>query len=366
MKVKINYDKCLVNLANSFRQYFSLPIYHSTLKEVDEILNEKQPETIILFLFDGMGTKVLEKNMPDDSYFRKHQFMEIDSVYPPTTTAATTSLRSGLTPMEHGFMGWNTYLSELNKTMTLFLYKEKGKKIIDQEYQEYRKTFEPIKSAVEIREKTPYFGCEITPFDDYVYENVDQMFDMVYKYATKEGKKFIYAYDVEPDSSMHHLGVTHPHIQEIILDREKRIQELVNQLENTLIFIVADHGLIDVENIYLSDYSELEEMLERIPSLEQRTIAFKIKEGKKEEFQKKFNEQLGHAFTLYSKEEVMKNHLFGDGCANVNFEKALGDFLAISKDKAALISDYDMAFKAQHAGNLDDEIKVSLIMIDKT
>ena len=125
MDFKVNYNECLVNLANSIRKYYGLKTHHSTLSYVDDILEERKPETVILFLFDGMGSKMLERIMPEDSYFRKHMIKEITSVYPPTTTAATTSVRTGLTPMEHGFMGWNTYLKQLNKTITLFLYGEK-------------------------------------------------------------------------------------------------------------------------------------------------------------------------------------------------------------------------------------------------
>ena len=37
-----------------------------------------------------------------------------------------------------------------------------------------------------------------------------------------------------------------------------------DKVKDTIIFVVADHGLINVENIHLSDYPHLEEMLERI------------------------------------------------------------------------------------------------------
>ena len=193
MEFKVNYQECLVNLANSIRKYYGLPLHHASLSYIDELLEKKKPQTVLLFLFDGMGTRNLEKIMPEDSFFRKNIYKEITSVYPPTTTAATTSVRTGMTPMEHGFMGWNTYIEELDKTITLFLYGEKGGKGPLPAYQELRKTFDPRKLAVEIREETEYFGCEITPFDDYTYKGVDQMFEMVKHYATQEGKKFISA-----------------------------------------------------------------------------------------------------------------------------------------------------------------------------
>ena len=365
MNFKVNYNECLVNLANSIRKYYGLKTHHSTLSYVDKILETKKPETVILFLFDGMGSRNLEKIMPEDSYFRKHMIKEITSVYPPTTTAATTSVRTGMTPMEHGFMGWNTYIEELDKTITLFLYGEKGGKGPLPEYLELRKTFDPRKLGVEIREETEYFGCEITPFDDYTYKGIDQCFEMVKHYAKKEGKKFIYAYDTEPDASMHRNGVNDPKIKEILEDREKRIQDLVSELENTIVFVVADHGLINVENIHLSDYPTLVNMLERTPSIEQRSCSFKVKEEFKEQFKIEFNQHLGKYFTLLSKEEIMKLKLFGDGIPNPNYEAAIGDYIAIATNSnKTIIGEHDWPLASQHAGLLDDEVYVPLIMLE--
>ena len=37
-----NYNKCLTNVANSILKYYDLKTYHSTLKELDDILEEKR------------------------------------------------------------------------------------------------------------------------------------------------------------------------------------------------------------------------------------------------------------------------------------------------------------------------------------
>ena len=43
-----NYNKCLTNVANSILKYYDLKTYHSTLKELDDILEEKRYKNIIL------------------------------------------------------------------------------------------------------------------------------------------------------------------------------------------------------------------------------------------------------------------------------------------------------------------------------
>ena len=51
---------------------------------------------------------------------------EITTVFPATTTAATTSIATGLNPVEHGWLGWNMYIEPIDETITLFRNCEKG------------------------------------------------------------------------------------------------------------------------------------------------------------------------------------------------------------------------------------------------
>ena len=65
-------------------------------------------------------------------------------------------------------------------------------------------------------------------------------------------------------------------------------------------------------------------------------------------------------------DEARKNSLFGDGKENVLFRDALGDFIAINEtnNKCLTYSNWTH-FKSNHAGYMDDEILVPLIIIDK-
>lgn len=45
---------------------------------------------------------------------------EISSVTPSSTTASTTSMLSGLTPVEHGWLGWDLYIKPEEKIVTMF------------------------------------------------------------------------------------------------------------------------------------------------------------------------------------------------------------------------------------------------------
>ncbi len=368
MIVKNNYDECLTNIACSVRKYFNLPYKHKTFKYIDEILEKKQPKNIVIILYDGMGSRILDRVLDRNSFLIKNKYKEITSVFPATTTAATTSIRTGYNPVEHGWLGWDTYINALEKTITLFRETEKGKDKPCRQFLEYKEKFKPHFIADEVNEKGN-IAKEIFPFkieNGIVYNDLDDMLNKIKIETDKEGKKFIYAYDPEPDHTMHEYGSDSKEVKVLIEERNQKTEELVNKLKDTLVIILADHGHIKVDNIFLKDYPKILQMQERTISLEQRTISFKIKEKYKDIFPKKFEEKFGKWFKLYEKEDVIKSKLFGDGKESPIFKDAIGDFIAIAENSnKTIISEGDDILLSQHAGYTDDEIYVPLIIIEK-
>lgn len=116
----INYKNCLTNLANSILKYFDIKTYHETLEILDKVLKENNSKNVVVILYDGLGARIIDKVLGEKNFFNDNKLCEIDSVFPSTTTAATTTVMSGLNPSEHGWIGWNVYLKEIDKTVTLF------------------------------------------------------------------------------------------------------------------------------------------------------------------------------------------------------------------------------------------------------
>lgn len=98
------YEKSITNLSSSILKYFNVTPKHETIKEIDEILSKNNKKNIVTILLDGLGSKVLEENLQKEDFLNKHKIMDINSVLPSTTVASTTSLLSGLNPIEHGWL----------------------------------------------------------------------------------------------------------------------------------------------------------------------------------------------------------------------------------------------------------------------
>lgn len=368
MLVKNNYNECITNLACSIRKYFDLDYKHNTLSYVDKLLEEKQPKNVVVMLFDGMGSRILDRTLNKNDFFMKNKEKEITTVFPSTTTAATYSMMNGLNPVEHGYLGWYSYIEPIDEVIMLFIGINKDTQEISEKYPEVRQKYFVNKTITdEINEKGKYKSRILFPFGEDKYNDLDDMLSIIKNECNSEGKKYIYAYDNEPDHTMHELGPDSDEVKALIKTRNKKVEYLCKELKDTIVFVIADHGHIKVDNIFLKNYPDIMEMLERTTSIEQRAISFKIKDDMHQKFEKKFEELFGEYFNLYTKDEIIESKLFGDGEENPLFRSALGDYIAIAEtSNKTLLTDGDEELFSQHAGYTDDEIYIPLIVIDKT
>ena len=72
----------------------------------------------------------MEWDLDQDSFLIKNRIKPITTVFPATTVAATTSMMTGLNPVETGMLGWDMYYKDIDKTITVFMNSEKGDMII--------------------------------------------------------------------------------------------------------------------------------------------------------------------------------------------------------------------------------------------
>ena len=368
MIVRNNYNECLTNLACSIRKYFDLEYHHNTLSYIDKILEMKKPKNVVTILCDGMGSKIIDTVLDENSFLIKNKLKDITTVFPATTVAATSSMMTGLNPVESGMLGWDMYFKEIDKTITTFLNSEKGDLECTplQEAINYKEKYMKTKSIMdEINEKTKYRGYTLFPFGEKAYQDLDDMFNIIENKCQDEGKKYIYAYSTEPDSIMHQLGTDSLEAKQIIMNLNNKIQKLSSNVTDTIIFVVADHGHKNIINIDLNDYPDVVECLLRNTSIEPRAVNFFIKDNMKDKFVLLFNKYFGKDFELYTKDDIINSKLFGDGEENEIFRDSLGDYLAIAVSDKSLLYIGSEKLKSHHAGYTDDEIFVPLIIIDK-
>ena len=367
MKLKNNYNECLTNLACSISKYFGVSYKHNTLDYIDTLLEEKKPKNVVTILLDGMGNSLLDKHLTKDSFFIKNRIKSISTVFPATTVAATTSMRTGLNPCETGMLGWTMYFDECDDTIVTYtksLKCDENNKVL-QSAIEYMDKYLTQKEVTDlINEETTFKGYKVVPYDDEKYIDLDDMFNKIENICNNNEKKYIYSYCDEPDYTLHDLGTNNSEIKDIIINMQDRVYKLAQKINDTIIFVVADHGHLEAENIFLENYQDFLNCLEELPSIEPRATAFFVKNNMKKTFEYLFEKYVGKYFYLFTKSEIINMKLFGDGEENKKFRSELGDYIAISYTKKAFIYKGDYPLISQHSGYSDEEVFVPLIVID--
>ncbi len=374
------YNKSIVNIMASIMGKYKVKSDYITIKELDTYL-EKDYTNVVLLVFDGFGAKAIERHLDSGSFTRRHQIDSIQSVYPPTTTAAMTSYYSGLSPLEHGWLGWSLYFKEYARTIDLFTNRDSytGKDFYDERavygilpYSTvYQKMYGAQGDKLEIHTIKPrevYF-----PSNPNIHHGVDTMTDMrdrIIEVCKGDRKKFIASYWPQPDTDMHKTGPYSLEVKNKFQEINSIIESLAGELENTLVIVSADHGQLPVgKEINLAEHKGISECFSAAPALESRALAFYIHHNRKGQFEREFKSLCGDEFILYSKEEVYDCNLFGFGTKHGKIDDFIGDYLACATSNTVLLfktinGKEPPHNKGHHGGLTEEEMLIPLIVFD--
>lgn len=356
-----NYDESILNLSCSILQHYGIKPKHPTLYSIDRLL-AKNPKHVVLILLDGLGMNILESNLYYNDFLRRNLTAEYSSVFPPTTTASTTTLLSGLSPIEHGWLGWDVYFEQEDKTVTCFDNFIRGTKEPAADYHIAGK-YLPYKDIITaINEAGTAKANKIFPFGPDAPKDLQEWIDAIRKSTKTNETTFTYAYWENPDHMLHAKGTRSNDVKKYIEELNQEMAYLCQECKDTTFIITADHGHKDVINHYIcDDYPDIRDMLIRETSIEPRAISFFVKPECVKEFPRIFNDYFGNDYVLFTKEEIMQNQLFGPGFPNDNLT-GIGDYIAAAYGSNTLYwKRNNKDFKSHHAGLSKEEISIPLI-----
>jgi predicted AlkP superfamily pyrophosphatase or phosphodiesterase len=364
-KKLVSYKNSIVNFTAALMKNYNLPTTYEPSALVEFLLSKKYKH-VVLMVLDGMGRHIIDKNCNNGSILKTHQVMNLNSVYPPTTVAATTAFTTGLAPIESGWLGWHLYLNNEDPSITLFkneinATKEKFTKLNVEDLLPRNYWYNNLKRA---KHYTIY-----PAWGENGVDTLSEAFNKVQEICNKEESNFTYLYWDEPDALMHEYGTTSQIVKVKLLEIEEQVEKLANELPNeTIVLITADHGLIDVEPIELSNYPDFEDCLTKPFAGEGRFAQFYVKEGMQSTFEELFNKYFAESFMLMTKQEFIKSQMAGLNAVNSITQYALGDYVAIGTGNyyfTEKLSDDDLIFKAHHAGITPEEMETCVILLKR-
>lgn len=365
--IRPDYTNSILNVSNSFLKHYNIATKYPGIPLLDKEL-EKNYDHIFYILLDGMGVNVVNLHLDDNDGLKKYMKQSVTSVFPPTTVAATNAVLSGVPPISNGYLGWVQYFEEEDSDIAVFLnkdfYTDKAhKEIIRDKYLSYDNIVTRIHKHNPDVITNQFFPGYIEGSDTETFK--DEI-DKALVVAHNTDKSFSYLYWTQPDMSEHIEGTKSQVVKQVLKELNADYEELLENLpDNSMVVVIADHGLIDVEEINFFSYQKLVDMLIRKPSIEPRAINFFVKADKHDEFKEEFTKEFEGKYILLSKDDVFKSDIFGIGDKHPLIDMFLGDFLGIAVDKYMFALTDQKIYKAHHAGTSHEEMMVPLVIYTK-
>lgn len=352
-------EKNLVNLANSLLNHFGVKPFHPTLPAADSVL--KGHQKVAVFLFDGMGELVLADHPNQYRYIISHKIATIYSMNPATTVAATNAFLSARYPSETGWIGWSEYFSDLKEAVDVFPNRDSltGKKIPGPNIMEGRFPYQNLADLINGAGHKAKASFEAPIRDGKGPKSLHQFQKQANSFFQKEGGEFLYSYWTKPDSLLHKYG-THSLVIPCYIKRIQRtIKAFVKKNPDVLLFVIADHGLINVHYEDIATIPEIANCLAGPIVLEPRTPSFFVKKGMESTFEEAFISHYGDKAYLMSKAEVVKSGYFGPGKPEAKVLDLFGDYVALMRSTTCLYDsrskEHPKFHKGHHAGGTNKE-----------
>ncbi len=335
---------------------------------------------LVFVVVDGLGMNFIDKLEPS-SFLRQHLRMELQTVFPSTTSTAVTSLATGAWPNKHSIVGWDMYLEEIDAVATIIRFErrhdgESLDRLGLREDQAYPATSLVAAMPGELVSIVPE-GIANTPYSDYwvghkatyvTYEKFSGGIDAAISSArASRERRITYLYTVDVDYAAHEYGTNAPQTMGSLRRLNTEVERLAKGLPSTArIVLTADHGHLDGQAHEILPTDSLIEHLLHEPWGDAREMHFAIRPGSEEAVETDFRQKYGDVAFLLTVDEVEALELLGPGRIEDAARRRLGTHLAISRGADVFLyrskSD-SMKFIGYHSGLTPDEMLVPLIVV---
>jgi len=360
---------------------------------------DRDHEHVVLFVIDAFGYNLLAKTKQArellDLAFPRNKAKRalLTSVFPSTTAAALTSMFTGLTPSEHGMLGYTLFLKEVGSVVNMIALSPANdwgrSRIFDLGFTPDRllpcqKLTESlskagISSRLLIRYELKgsglstllYRQSEIIP-----YISASDMFLSLIKILDegKGGLTIVYWDGLDPIE--HHYG---PFSEETRFEMSLFFFSLMKFLkkirrrsaDDVLLMLTSDHGQARIGDETSFDVDEIQWLRDSLlmPPTGEGRCAYMYLRRDVRNFRGMFKRRLGRHFALMETRESVSKGLYGKDELPRDYLDRLGDVVAIAKGTSKLLFNYNIRERPEppfvrygsHGGLTLDEMLVPFV-----
>ncbi len=339
---------------------------------------------LVLLVIDGLGFDYLQA-AGSATWLWGQGPHRLTSVFPSTTAAAVTTFLTADAPQQHALTGWHMYFRELGAVLAVLPGEPRyGGVSLQQAGIDPQALFGHVpwfdRLAVDSFILSPRSIAE----SDYSlahrgraqirdYSSLAECLAGIRHLVqgTAPRRRCIYAYWPLFDHLCHVHGIGSRQASEHLYAVDAAIADFVRRIRgtDTLVLIIADHGLLDTDPdglLHLDGHPELEDCL-MLPLSGERRAAFAYPwPGRAEEFVRRVEERFEGRVAVLESGELLRRGAFGLGDPHPRLAERIGVYTLLPADNCVvvdrLLGESDFAQIGVHGGTSAAEMYVPLVI----
>jgi hypothetical protein len=338
-------------------------------------------DTVCVLLIDGLGDDLLAEHADAAPFLAGLRAgpggRRMTAGFPATTAASLTSLGTGRPPGEHGVMGYEVLVPELDAVLNCLHW---DPRVDPREFQPTTTAFETAERAgVAVAQVGPgrFAGTGLTVAalrgGDYLAaETAGERVAAAGRHLGGGGPRLTYVYYGDLDATGHRSGVRSWAWRFQLAAADLIAQQLASVLPvGARLVVTADHGMVDVPHggrVDLADHPELDAGVAHVAG-EPRAVYVHARPGAAADVLAAWRDVLGERFWVRSRDEAVAAGWFGPVVAPHSVGR-VGDVVAAARTTTAVIDSRRMKrglleLVGLHGSMTLAELRVPLLVHDR-
>jgi len=293
----------------------------------------KGADAVVMLILDGLGwSQVASRSLPVLSTLEGGP---ITTVVPSTTPTALTSISTGLTPAEHGVVGYRIFIG--TGVLNVIRWKLHGTKGAEPDPADFqpRDAFDgepiPVVNRSEFRH-TNFTAMQLRGADFRGWQSTATLVEHCRR-LVGEGQRFVYAYYDSLDVVAHVYGLRDEYFEREIAFCDDLVGRLLDALPaNVAVAVSADHGHVHYERRV--DFAEHDELI-AVQSGESRFRYLHAKKGAgRDLYDAVCQTHTSHSW-VFSREQVIDERLLGPVAPTPEIARRIGDVVVAAREPVA-------------------------------
>jgi hypothetical protein len=320
---------------------------------------------VVLLVLDGLGWGTIERHRGALPNLAAMEGAPISAVVPTTTAAALTSIATGLTPAQHGMVGYRMRVNGL--VLNVLRWQVPGGRsgapdpARVQPVPPFLGREIPVVTRAEFRD-SGFTAAHLRGSRFLGWQTTAVLVEHVRR-VVADGQRFVYAYYDGVDKVAHAHGLQNGFLAAELSETDDLVGRLLDRLPgDCALVLTADHGQVEAGRRQFRSLGSLNDFVSAY-SGEGRFRSLHARAGAAGELHAAATEQFADEAWIFWRDELFDDGWMGDG-ATIEVRHRIGDVVLAARAPVAFADPHapnEANLVAQHGSLTADEMLVPLL-----